>query len=57
MSYKGVFTNAFKKDLKPIHKKNPKDLEQIIHSIEHKVLLNPFNDDTKQLQCFEFFRY
>ncbi|WP_394697777.1 type II toxin-antitoxin system RelE/ParE family toxin [uncultured Methanomethylovorans sp.] len=57
MSYKGIFTNAFKKDLNSIHKKNPKDLELIVHSIEQKLLLNPFSDDTKQLQCFEFYRY
>lgn len=40
MSYKGIFTNAFKKDLKVIHKKSPKDLEQITHFIEYKILLD-----------------
>jgi len=37
MKHVGIFTNAFKKDLKLIGKKHPKDVKLIIHSIEHIV--------------------
>lgn len=52
MSYMGIFTNAFKKDLKVIHKKNPKDLEQITHFIEYKILL----DTLINSGCYSFIK-
>lgn len=57
MTYNGIFTTAFKKDLKAIGKKHPKEVEHIVHSIEAIILVNPFTADTKQLQCFEHYRY
>jgi len=57
MKHVGIFTNAFKKDLKLIGKKHPKDVKLIIHSIEHIILVDPFTSDTKRLQCFDYYRY
>lgn len=57
MRCKGVFTNAFKKDMKTICKKHANDAKQIVHSIEDILfLVDPFNADTRQLQCFEYYR-
>jgi mRNA interferase RelE/StbE len=57
MTFEGIFTAAFKKDLKAIKRKSSRDAEIIVHSIEHIILINPFSADTKQLQCFEHYRY
>jgi mRNA interferase RelE/StbE len=57
MTYEGIFTTAFKKDLKAINKKHPKDVEAIVHSIEHTILVDPFTADTKQLECFGHYRH
>ncbi|ETA66760.1 type II toxin-antitoxin system RelE/ParE family toxin [Methanolobus tindarius] len=57
MTFEGVFTTAFKKDLKDVNKKHPRDVKAIVNSIENVILVNPFNADTKQLQCFEHYRH
>jgi len=56
MSYEGIFTSAFKKDLKNLGKKHPKDLGKIVISIETVILIDPFSSDIKQLECFEYYR-
>ena len=57
MRYEGIFTNAFKKDLKAIGKKHPEDMKHIVHSIEHTILIEPFSGSIKRLQCFGYFRH
>ncbi|MBP1910650.1 type II toxin-antitoxin system RelE family toxin [Methanolobus bombayensis] len=32
-------------------------MKNIVHSIEHMILVEPFSGDTKRLQCFDYFRY
>ena len=57
MNYEGLFTNAFKKDLKAIKKKHPDNLNKIVDSIENKILHTPFSEDVKQLTCFNYYRF
>jgi mRNA interferase RelE/StbE len=57
MSYELIFTKAFDKDLGAISKKSQKDLRNIVYSIENILLFNPFSTDTKQLECFRYYRY
>jgi mRNA interferase RelE/StbE len=57
MSYEVIFTNAFDKDLEAISKKRPKDVKNILLAIENTFLANPFSTDTKQLECFKYYRY
>ncbi|RQD85679.1 type II toxin-antitoxin system RelE/ParE family toxin [Methanosalsum natronophilum] len=57
MNYQGLFTNAFKKDLKSIQRKHQLDLKKIIDAIEDIILVDPYSADLKQLACFNYYRY
>jgi mRNA interferase RelE/StbE len=57
MKFNSIFTNAFDKDLKAISKKHPKDIKTILESIDTILLNEPFSADTKQLECFKYYRY